>query len=110
MDGASRDTDHGQVQCRSPIRAQIIKDPHGACGVGLPTGYPTKLGTCPDGDDSSALRKIVEPLLRAQIHHEKLDLFEQHPGKMKEIIQLLFREFEEGMEFLALEDDEKSDR
>jgi len=39
---------------------------------------------------------------------KNMDLFEKHPGKMKEIIQLLFREFEEGMEFLSLEDDEKS--
>jgi len=33
---------------------------------------------------------------------KNMDLFEKHPGKMKEIIQLLFREFEEGMEFLSL--------
>ena len=33
-----------------------------------------------------------------------MDLFEKRPGKMMEIIQLLFREIEEGMEFLSLED------
>jgi hypothetical protein len=39
---------------------------------------------------------------------KNMDLFEKRPGKMMEIIQLLFREIEEGMEFLSLEDDEKS--
>ncbi|MBL7079336.1 hypothetical protein ISS39_03335 [Candidatus Bathyarchaeota archaeon] len=41
---------------------------------------------------------------------KNMDLFERHPGKMMEIIQLLFREFEESMEFLALENDEISGR
>ena len=54
------------------------------------------------------LASMLPPEGARRFTMKNMDLFEKHPGKMKEIIQLLFREFEGGMEFLALEDDEKA--
>ncbi len=56
------------------------------------------------------LASMLPPESARRFTMKNMDLFEQHPGKMKEIIPLLFREFEEGMEFLALEDDVRSDQ
>jgi hypothetical protein len=55
------------------------------------------------------LASMLSPDSARRFTMKNMDLFEQHPGEMKEIIQLLFREFEEGLEFLALEDDEEAE-
>lgn len=56
------------------------------------------------------LASMLPPENARRFTMKNMDHFEENPGKMKKIIQLLFREFEEGMEFLALEDDEKAER
>jgi hypothetical protein len=56
------------------------------------------------------LASMLPPESARRFTKKNMDLFEESPGKMKEVIQLLFREFEEGMEFLDLEDDDSSDR
>ena len=56
------------------------------------------------------LASMLPPEGARRFTMKNMDHFEEHPGKMKEIIQLLFREFEEDREFLALEDDEKAER
>ena len=53
------------------------------------------------------LASMLPPVSARRFTMKNMGLFEQHPGTMKEVIQILFREFEEGMEFLALEEDEE---
>ncbi len=57
---------------------------------------------------AEVLTSILPPEGARRFTIPNMDLFEQYPGKMKAIMKLLFREFEEGMEFLALEDNEKT--
>jgi hypothetical protein len=52
------------------------------------------------------LASKLPPEVAKRFTMKNMNLLELYPDKMKEIIMLLFREFEEGTEFLALEDDE----